>query len=432
MTLPLPLYDDLARAIPTDWVRGGEPPDVESPYGEREFLEAVSRWRRFAPSLAALFNADIPDGVVESDLLPVPLLAARCAHRAAPSELARRVFVKADHALPLAGSIKARGGLYAVLCIAERTALEAGLLGRGGDYAALASPAARRFFSRHQVIVGSTGNLGFAVGLAGRALGFDTTVHMSHDAKAWKKQRLKALGVSVIEHQSDYSQAVAAARAAAQQAPDAHFIDDEQSTDLFFGYSACAPRLADQLRMSGVTVDAAQPLCVYLPCGVGSAPAGVLFGLRALLGRHVWGFFAEPTASPCMLMRLAGASASASVYDLKLDNRTIADGLAVARASEFAFRTVGSQVMGAYTVSDEQMLAWVAAAHREQGLRLEPSAAVGFPGALTRAWGSPAYASLRARMATGTHVIWTTGGSMLPDEEFEALLARAATVPPPG
>jgi D-serine dehydratase len=46
----------------------------------------------------------------------------------------------------------------------------------------------------------------------------------------------------------------------------------------------------------------------------------------------------------------------------RLGNRTIADGLAVARASDFAYQMIGSQVMGAYTVTDVQMLAWLGAA----------------------------------------------------------------------
>ena len=139
----------------------------------------------------------------------------------------------------------------------------------------------------------------------------------------------------------------------------------------------------------------------------------------------MWGFFAEPTASPCMLMRLLGLPATASVYDLGLDNQTAADGLAVARASDFAFERVGAQVMGAYTVSDAQMFAWIAAADAEEGLRLEPSAATGFSGALDGVWRHPAFGPLRARLADATHVIWTTGGSRLPDAEFAALLARA-------
>src|SRR5450759_3234489 len=44
--------------------------------------------------------------------------------------------------------------------------------------------------------------------------------------------------------------------------------------------------------------------------------------------------------------------ATASVYDLGLDNQTIADGLAVAQASDFAFNLIGTQVMGGYTVTD--------------------------------------------------------------------------------
>jgi D-serine dehydratase len=132
-----------------------------------------------------------------------------------------------------------------------------------------------------------------------------------------------------------------------------------------------------------------------------------------------------------MLRGVQGAPATASVYDLGLGNQTIADGLAVARASDFAFKLIGTQVMGGYTVTDAQMLAWVAAAAAEEQLRLEPSAAVGFPVALQDAWRVPAYGRLRARMSVATHVIWTTGGALMPDEEFAGLLEQAAAAPLP-
>lgn len=213
------IRNDLIKGTPTGWARAGEPTEIPDRQGREGVLDSAARWRRFAPLLAGLFAAELPDGLIESPLTPIPRLVTRHAHALAPARLSERVFIKADHALPLAGSIKARGGLYAVLCIAERAAMSAGLLRPGDDYAALAAPTAREFLATQQVIVGSTGNLGFAVGLAARALGFQAQVHMSHDAKEWKKQRLRALGVSVIEHRSDYTSAVTAARSTATSGP---------------------------------------------------------------------------------------------------------------------------------------------------------------------------------------------------------------------
>ena len=412
---------DLMSRTPTCWVREGDPVTLPDSVGSSQVLEAISRWRRFAPLLSSLFHAELPDGVIESALVQVPHLASAHAPPLAPPDLASRLFVKADHALPLAGSIKARGGIYAVLCIAERVSAK---LAAAENRDALVSPEARAWFRQHRIVVGSTGNLGYAVGLAARALGFEAEVHMSQDAKTWKKERLRRLGVAVVEHASDYSSAVGAARRAAAALDTAHFIDDERSADLFFGYSAAASHLAHQLAARHITITEDRPLCVYLPCGVGGAPAGVLYGLRALLGPHVWGFFAEPTASPCMLMRLLGAPATASVHDLGLDNRTAADGLAVACASDFAFEHIERQVMGAYTVTDGEMFNWIRAASSTEGSRLEPAAATALAGALDRVWRHPACAPLRTRMSAGTHIVWTTGGAQLPDEEFVSLLAR--------
>lgn len=414
----------LIKGAPTFWIRESDSIPAPDDEAHAAVLSAMASWQRFAPILRRIFAADLPDGVIESSLRAIPGLVAQYSSRNAPPDLGSRVFVKCDHALPLTGSIKARGGVYEVLRIAERSALSAGMLRPDQDCEVLAAPQARALFATQTISVGSTGNLGFAVGRTARALGFKIDVHMSRDAKAWKKERLIRIGATVIEHAADYSSAVAAARESSAMVSDSYFVDDERSEDLFFGYSAAAAELARQLQANGVAIDADHPLCVYLPCGVGGAPAGVLYGLRALLGPHVWGFFAEPTASPCMMLRLIGMPATTSVYDLGLDNRTIADGLAVARASDFAYQMIGSQVMGAYTVTDLQMLSWVAAASGDD-LRLEPAAAAAFAGALDAIWQLPRGA-LTARLARATHVIWTTGGSLLPPADYADLLARAS------
>ena len=391
-----------------------------------DVAEAAARLLRCEPLMAELFP-ELSDsaGKVESSLMAAEPLQTALGQR--PQQGAW--FIKRDDALAVAGSIKARGGFHEVLALAETLALEDGLLTPAGDRRVLASARARQLFATHTVAVGSTGNLGLSIGVLAAALGFQTVVHMSADAKQWKKDRLRARGVHVVEHTGDYAKAVAAGREQAQGSPRCHFVDDERSQALFLGYAAGAHHLALQLRMAGRQVDAAHPLFVYIPCGVGGAPGGLTFGLKTIFGRDVHCFFAEPVASPCMLVQLAsGSHEPVSVYDIGLDNRTEADGLAVGQASLLVSQLMASQLSGVFTVPDDRLFLDLLNAKQTMGIELEPSAAAGIGGPtwLTASPEGRSYLGTHdIDIAAATHVIWATGGSLVPPREHRRFQERA-------
>ena len=386
------------------------------PLGRDDMQGAQDRFTRFAPLLAQLFpDLAASNGQIESALTPIPRMQQALG---LPTDQGR-LWVKADHSLPVAGSIKARGGFHEVLEWAEQLAVQHGLLPPGADYRSLAQPAARVLFARHQVAVGSTGNLGMAIGVMAAALGFKAVVHMSMDAKEWKKVRLRQHGVQVVEHTGDYEQAVARGRELAATDPLCHFVDDERSLSLFVGYSAAALHLRDQLQAQGVVVDAEHPLLVYIPCGVGGAPSGIAWGLHELFGEHVHCFFAEPVQSPCFLIQmLAQPGSHPSVYDFGLTNQTQADGLAIPRASLLAAQAMQNLLAGVFTVEDQTLFDHLALLQRSEGMRIEPSAAAGFSG--------PLHLRGHALACAGAnHVVWTTGGLLVPDAQFKEFLGQA-------
>jgi D-serine dehydratase len=406
---------------PTVWPNPQRQPTAQalrrSRFTRADVEAAVARWQQFAPLLVRLFpELAASAGAIDSELLAVPEPVAS----ALLGRPAGCLLIKADHALPLTGCIKARGGVFEVLVHAQTLALAAGLLPPGASSAVLAEAPARQLFAQHRIVVGSTGNLGFSVGFMARALGFEMEVHMSSDAKEWKKARLRQLGAEVVEHAQDYGMAVASARAGAAARAHCYFVDDEDSVELFMGYAAAAFDLQRQLAQHGVAVDAAHPLIVLLPCGVGGAPGGVSFGLKLLYGDAVQCVFVEPVASPCMLVQLAAGTASpVSVYDVGLDNRTAADGLAVAQASMLVARTLEHLLDAVVTVADEDLFRVAAELYTQMGLRLEPSAAAGFVAV------APYLDAVGPIAGEPTVVVWTTGGALLPDAEFAAVLQRA-------
>jgi D-serine dehydratase len=393
---------------------------------------AELRWLRHSALLARLFpQLQSSQGIIES-----PLIDANALQKAMGSACkdTGRWLIKGDHALPIVGSVKARGGIYEVLVHAESLARRHGILDEHEGGEGMTSPAARDVFRRHRVSVGSTGNLGLSIGIMSAALGFRATVHMSADAKEWKKRRLRMRGVEVIEHNGDFGAAVAAGRQEASQAGDCYFVDDENSEHLFLGYSVAALRLRAQLVERGIEVDQQHPLFVYIPCGVGGAPGGITFGLRHLFGDNVHCFTAEPVASPSMLMRLASrVDHPVSVMDIDLDNQTEADGLAVAQASEFVVPLLRPLLSGGFTVTDAQLFEDLYRLEKCASIRIEPSAAAGFrgPNWITESDAGRRYISdhcITEYLGNATHILWTTGGALIPDDEYRAYYRRGLQV----
>jgi D-serine dehydratase len=409
-------FTALKDAKPTFWlnpkVKGFQ--EAELTLGMENMLDSARRLVRFAPLLAHVFpEIESTGGIIESPLEAVPdMQDALCG--IARETRCGDLFLKCDHLLPISGSIKARGGIYEVLYHAEQLALAKGLIDPERDYTQLADGPMRAFFAQHQIVVGSTGNLGLSIGIMGAALGFEVVVHMSVDARAWKKALLREKGVTVVEHTLDYSVAVAEGRKQAEQNPNAYFIDDEDSQTLFLGYSVAALRLKDQISREGIRVDAEHPLIVYLPCGVGGAPGGITFGLKQVFGDDVHCYFIEPTQSPCMLLGMAsGEHNRVSVQEIGLTNHTCADGLAVGRASAFVGPMMDALLSGISTVDDSTLYRYLKLLFDRENERVEPSAAAGFKGYLD------VIQSNRELAENATHIVWSTGGSMVPEDEWQ-------------
>ena len=432
----LPLLKELMQEQETTWFNDQVLPAKDGI--ERVGLkvtdvdDAADRLKRFAPLIMELFPATASSmGIIESPLVAVPGLAAALGNRYG-QQLPGQLWAKLDSELPISGSIKARGGIYEVLKHAEDLAIDAGLLTIDDDYRKLATPAMKKFFSQYKIAVGSTGNLGLSIGIMSAALGFDASVHMSADARQWKKDKLRANGVHVYEYQSDYSVAVASGRKEAQSDPMAYFIDDENSTTLFLGYAVAGRRLAGQLRTYDVRVDQDNPLFVYLPCGVGGSPGGVAFGLKTVFGDAVHCIFAEPTHCPSMFLgTYTGLHDEVSVQDFGIDNVTAADGLACGRPSRFVGKAMQGLVDGFLTIDDDELFRIEASLHDASGIDIEPSAAAGFVGPW-RVLSDREYIRKigldDASMARATHIAWCTGGSMVPRDEMSDYIAKGESL----
>ena len=409
------------------WINPKSGEERKLQFSMEDIDDAEARLARFAPYIMASFPATKRrKGMIESPLTEVPKLKEYL-EKDAGCQIPGRLFVKKDSDLAVSGSIKARGGIYEALKFAEEVAIKEGMLTLEDDYSILAEDRFKELFSTYSVVVGSTGNLGLSIGIISAKLGFKVTVHMSADARQWKKDLLRSKGVTVVEYPDDYQKAVAEGRREAASDPTCHFVDDEGSQDLFLGYSVAAKRIVDQFKKAKIKCDEQHPVFVYIPCGVGGAPGGVTFGLKTLFGENIHVLFAEPTMAPCMTLGLiTGLNDKICVGDIGLDGKTEADGLAVGRASNLVGDIMTTLLDGAYTIEDEKLFPYLANLKDLEGIFIEPSSCASFPGP-AHVVGAGEYLKakgLEDKMENATHILWATGGSMVPKEEAESYYQR--------
>lgn len=424
----IPAVADAAALKETLWINDKMLPEAKQQITEvhpDQIQDASDRLLRFAPYLKRVFpELEATNGIIESPLRAIPAMKAFL-NQHYHAGIEGRLMLKMDSDLPVSGSVKARGGIYEVLKHAEDLALEAGMLKVTNDYSFLAEPEFVKFFGQHTVQVGSTGNLGMSIGIMSARLGFHVIVHMSADAKQWKKDLLRSQGVEVIEYADDYCAAVEQGRKNSDADPTSYFVDDENSQNLFMGYSVAGERLRAQLEEQQIPVDADHPLFLYLPCGIGGAPGGITYGIKQIFGDNVHCFFTEPTHACCMMLGMAtGLHDGISVKDLGIDGRTDADGLAVGRPSAFVGRVIQPMLSGIATIQDGKLYDLMRGLLSSEDIFIEPSSCAAFA-ALIRPEDMKTYLDshdLTGRMSQATHIAWATGGRMVPAETREAYI----------
>lgn len=107
--------------------------------------DAEARLKRFAPFISRVFpETKERNGIIESPLKEIPGMKEEL-NRSWDAGLSGKLYLKMDSNLAVAGSVKARGGIYEILKYAEDLALEHGVIRPGDNYEKFAEPSGNSF-----------------------------------------------------------------------------------------------------------------------------------------------------------------------------------------------------------------------------------------------------------------------------------------------
>lgn len=269
--------------------------------------------------------ARIAGGITRTPLIPSAALSAIAGGE---------VFLKLENQ-QVGGSFKVRGALNALHAL---------------------SPQERA----HGVVASSAGNHGLGVALAAESLGIPATVFVPSTAPAIKRDGIAAHGAKVDASQPDYDAAERAARAFAR-GTGATFVGPCTGRALLAGAGTVALEIMDDLPTVGTVI-----VCV----GGGGLVAGMAGYIRGTVsGVRILG--AQGVRTNAMTLALASGRAT-DIPSLP----TLADGLAGLVDDEMLAQ--GQAALDAIvTVEEEEIGDAIAWLHREHGLTVEGSGAVG-------------------------------------------------------
>ena len=122
------LYSKIKSGEPVFWRNPEISEDPEFFFTSDDIRDAEERLERFAPWIALRFPETAgAGGIIESPLSDISNMAEPL-FRKDRVKIQSRLLLKRDDSLPISGSVKARGGIYAVLKHTEELLLTAGLL----------------------------------------------------------------------------------------------------------------------------------------------------------------------------------------------------------------------------------------------------------------------------------------------------------------
>ena len=115
----------------------------------RDIDDAEERLIRFAPFIMEVFpETNINNGLIESPLKEISKMKNLLINKL-DKNFEGSLYIKMDSHLPIAGSVKARGGIYEILKHTEKLALDNGIIKKDENYIKLKEENNRDFFSRY-------------------------------------------------------------------------------------------------------------------------------------------------------------------------------------------------------------------------------------------------------------------------------------------